>query len=74
MNNWFKIQPINRISSQANARARSPFVQGLKLALKGIIYLLTLEIGMSEFHLTFYVPSYLLGLTSKIEGLLDQYC
>lgn len=50
------------------------FVQDLKLALKRIIFLLSLVAGRSGFRLVPYVHSYLPGLTLEIEGLLSQRC
>ena len=57
--------------SQANERV-GPLVQDLELVLKGTTFLLSLQAGRSEFHLTPYVPSYSPSLAPEIGGLLSR--
>ena len=71
MNNWFVVQPVNRITLRP-MRGWGPFVQQLESVLKGTTSLLSLKVGRSEFLLTPYVPSYSPSLTPEMGGLLNR--
>ena len=71
MNNWFVVQPVNRISLKPMRGVR-PLVQDLESVLKGTTSLLSLKVGTSDFHLAPYVPSYSPSLTPETGDLLSR--
>ena len=71
MNNWFVVQPVNRISLKPMRGVR-PLVQDLESVLKGTTSLLSLKAGTSEFYLAPYVPSYSPRLNPEMGGLLSR--
>ena len=70
MNNWFVVQPLNRIPL-GPIRGWAPCSR-LGVSTKGNNLSLSLKLGRSEFHLTPYVPSNSTSLTPEMEGLLSR--
>ena len=70
MNNWFVVQPVNRIPLRPMSGWGPLFKT--ESVLKGTTSLLSLKVGRSEFLLAPHVPSYSPSLTPEMGGLLSR--
>ena len=68
MNNWFVVQPVNRIPLRP-MRGWGPLFK--TWSQKGTTFLLSLKVGRSEFHLAPHVPSHSPSLTPEMGDLFS---